>query len=113
EMLQSFIAYLRGAGLDARWLVIPGDPDFFRVTKRLHNHLHGWVGDGGELDDEAHATYVKALLPSAEDLAAQVRPGDVVILHDPQTAGLVTAMRGAGTHVIWRCHVGQDEPDDL
>jgi trehalose synthase len=42
-----------------------------------------------------------------------VREGDVVILHDPQTAGMVDAMRGAGAAVIWRCHVGLDHPNEL
>jgi trehalose synthase len=37
----------------------------------------------------------------------------VVILHDPQTAGLVEAMHAAGAAVIWRCHVGLDNPNDL
>src|SRR5919201_6525485 len=50
EMLRSLIAYARGAGLDARWLVIPGSPEFFRITKRLHNRLHGYEGDGEALD---------------------------------------------------------------
>src|SRR5271166_4849974 len=45
EMLRSLIGYARGAGLDARWLAVPGDADFFRVTKRLHNRLHGHEGD--------------------------------------------------------------------
>src|SRR6266403_1968088 len=30
EMLQSLLAYTRGAGIDARWLVIQGDETFFR-----------------------------------------------------------------------------------
>src|SRR5436305_1023269 len=47
EMLQSLLAYVRGMGIDARWLVIGGDPAFFKVTKRLHNYLHGDPGDGG------------------------------------------------------------------
>src|SRR5438094_6990080 len=46
EMLQSLLAYARGAGIDARWLVLRGDSDFFQVTKRLHNFLHGDRGDG-------------------------------------------------------------------
>ena len=54
EMLRSLIGYARGAGLDARWLVIDGDADFFRVTKRLHNHLHG-ADDGGELGERERA----------------------------------------------------------
>ena len=31
-------------------------PDFFRVTKRLHNRLHGDAGDGGPLGDAERAT---------------------------------------------------------
>src|ERR1700730_16578445 len=57
EMLRSLISYCRGAGLDARWLVIPGNPEFFRVTKRIHNHLHGAAGDGGRLAREARGAY--------------------------------------------------------
>src|SRR2546428_7379870 len=44
EMLRSFVAYSRGAGLDVRWTVIAGTPDFFAVTKRIHNFLHGEPG---------------------------------------------------------------------
>lgn len=47
EMLRSLIGYVRGAGLDARWVTIGGDAEFFRLTKRLHNRLHGYAGDGG------------------------------------------------------------------
>src|SRR3990170_1243385 len=61
EMLQSLLAYARGAGVDARWLVISGNPAFFQVTKRLHNHLHGAEGDGGPLGDEEHVIYDQAL----------------------------------------------------
>src|SRR5690242_19895099 len=50
EMLRSLISYILGAGLTARWVVVPAEPDFFRVTKRIHNHLHGAPGDGGALD---------------------------------------------------------------
>jgi trehalose synthase len=37
-----------------------------------------------------------------------VRPGDVVILHDAQTAGLVAALGARGATVVWRCHIGAD-----
>lgn len=49
EMLASLLAFTRGAGVDTRWVVVGGDPHFFRVTKRLHNRLHGAIGDGGPL----------------------------------------------------------------
>src|SRR3712207_8112728 len=48
EMLRSLLAYSRGAGVDTRWVVIEGDPEFFDVTKRIHNRLHGSEGDGGD-----------------------------------------------------------------
>jgi hypothetical protein len=40
EMLRSLLAYTRGAGVDSRWGVIEGEPEFFALTKRLHNCLH-------------------------------------------------------------------------
>jgi trehalose synthase len=113
EMLRSLIGYVRGAGLDARWLTIPGDAEFFRVTKRIHNHLHGFAGDGGSLDQEAREAYERSLAPTADELAAMVRPGDLVILHDPQPAGLAWRVRRAGAIVVWRCHVGLDTPNRL
>src|SRR4030088_2028980 len=51
ELLQSLLAYARGAGVDARWLVIEGSPEFFIVTKRIHNRLHGSLGDRGPLGE--------------------------------------------------------------
>ncbi len=108
ELLTSMLAYARGAGVDNRWVVIEGNPDFFHVTKRIHNHLHGSPGDGGELGDEERAIYESVMAANADDLASMVRPGDIVYLHDPQTAGLTCAVRDVGAHVVWRCHVGLD-----
>ncbi len=47
ELLQTLLAYARGVGIDARWVVIKGNPGFFAITKRIHNHLYGSIGDGG------------------------------------------------------------------
>lgn len=111
EMLQVLLAYARGAGVDTRWLVVSGEPEFFRITKRLHNVLHGSAGDGGALGDAEQEVYRRVLAPQAAELAALVRPGDLVILHDPQTAGLAEALDGSGAAVLWRCHIGADRPD--
>jgi trehalose synthase len=111
ELLESLVAYARGAGVDVRWGVIEGSPEFFTVTKRIHNRLHGAEGDGGALDDEAHRIYQQTAEVNLKAFAARVRDGDVVIVHDPQPAGLIEAARTAGAVVIWRCHVGLDRPN--
>jgi trehalose synthase len=113
EMLQSLLAYARGAGVDVRWLTIGGNEGFFRVTKRIHNQLHGAPGDGGELGEDERGIYEGALGGNAEELAELVRPGDIVYLHDPQTAGMIEPMRRRGARVVWRCHVGLDNPNEL
>jgi trehalose synthase len=110
ELLQTLLAYARGLGIDARWQVIRGEPAFFAVTKRIHNHLYGSAGDGGPLGAAERRTYEATLRGNAAELATTVRPGDVVLLHDPQTAGLAAAARQAGGIVVWRCHVGVDVP---
>ena len=113
EMLRSLIGYARGAGLDARWLVVGCDAEFFLITKRIHNRLHGDEGDGGALGEEERAIYERCCAANAELLATQVRARDVVLLHDPQTAGMIPRLLETGAPVIWRSHVGIDPPNDL
>jgi trehalose synthase len=111
EMLSVLLAYARGAGIDTRWLVVEGTPAFFDVTKRLHNRLHGAPGTG-ELDEAARETYADVTAANAEALAPLVRPDDVVLLHDPQTAGMVPHVVRTGARVVWRAHIGTDVPDE-
>jgi trehalose synthase len=113
EMLHALLPYVRGADVDTRWVVLPETDGFFAVTKRIHNRLHGHEGEGGALDDRARAAYERALAWCTGELSRLVAPGDVIYLHDPQTAGLAPAMRSAGLAVVWRCHVGVDRPNDL
>jgi trehalose synthase len=113
EMLVSLLAYAKGAGVDARWQVIAGNDPFFALTKRIHNNLHNAAGDGGELGDEAREIYEDALRPNIEEFSKLVKPEDVVIVHDPQPAGLVGPLKEMGVPVIWRCHVGIDTPSEV
>ncbi len=106
EMLQVLLPLTRGADIDARWLVIDGDPEFFDITKRMHHRLHGEPGDDGKLDVAETGHYEAVMRRNANDLAAVVVEGDVVILHDPQTAGLAESLSAREIPVVWRCHVG-------
>jgi len=112
EMLRALLPYARGAGVDVRWLVLSESDGFFDLTKRIHNRLHGDAGEGEKLDDAARQLYASASERSAAELRRLVAPGDVIYLHDPQPAGLVPAMKEEGLAVVWRCHIGVDEPND-
>ncbi len=112
EMLQSLVAYARGAGVDTRWSIIDGDPDFFVLTKRIHHKLHGSAGDGGPLGPAEREVYERVTRANAERLASEVQAGDIVLLHDPQTAGMVPLLADRGVHRIWRSHIGIDEPNE-
>src|SRR5215472_11892992 len=91
EMLQVIVGYVAGFGIPIRWTTIGGDPEFFGITKRLHNQVHGSTG-GAEPVGKADAHhYEQVLAANADELLTEVRPGDVAILHDPQTAGLTHA----------------------
>ena len=112
EMLHVLLGYVSGIGIDNTWLVIQGRPDFFDVTKRVHNHLYGGSGDGGPLGPSEHEIYEATLAPECDALTSHVRPGDIIVLHDPQTAGLAERAKQLGCHIVWRCHVGIDEQNE-
>jgi trehalose synthase len=113
ELLRSSLPHWRAAGIDQHWAVVTADPAFFRVTKRIHNHLHGHPGDGGELGERERRVYERALALNAAELVHRLSPGDIVVLHDPQTAGLLPAVKATGAIVVWRSHVGADRPNPL
>lgn len=108
EMLHVLLRYCIGAGLPTRWAIAEGDPRFFEITKRLCLRLYGSAGDGGPLGDAERAWYDAITEHNATGELERVAPGDVVVVHDPQPAGLIPRLRSRGARVIWRCHVGSD-----
>jgi trehalose synthase len=101
ELLRGLARHQRAA-----WAVIAGTADFYAVTKYLHHLLHGRA-DPALLDDLALLrTYRATLAPQAEWFARRLTPGDVVVLHDPQTLGLAPGIKAAGARVVWHCHIG-------
>jgi trehalose synthase len=105
EMLQALVGYVKDLDIPIGWLVVTGDAQFFATTKRLHNQIHGNLA-GGPLGAAEADHYTQMLAANAVELLNRIRPGDLVLLHDPQTAGLAAPLLRAGTRVVWRCHIG-------
>jgi trehalose synthase len=113
QLLRTLLPYWRGAGIDVRWMVLRGSAEFFRVTKRFHNHLQGQAGDGDVLGLDELTTLDRAAHHHARALAPLLAPGDVVVLNDPQTAAMSVPLARAGAKVIWSCHVGIDNDNEF
>jgi len=111
EMLQVLVGYVEDLGVAIRWLVIHGDADFFAITKRVHNGIHGH-GNAAGLGAAEADHYTRVLAANAVELLERVQPGDIVLLHDPQTAGLAAPLVEAGALVLWRCHIGADTTNE-
>ena len=110
-MLQVLVGYVKDIGISVRWSVITGDAEFFALTKNLHNHLHGDAGSGPLTQANADH-YRQILAANAVELIEEIQPGDLMLLHDPQTAGLIAPLVAAGARVVWRSHIGVDWEDD-
>jgi len=105
EMLQVLVGYVTDLDIPIGWLVITGDAEFFAITKRLHNQIHGARAGGPLGAAEAHH-YTRMLTANAVELLGRIQPGDIALLHDPQTAGLAGPLARAGARVVWRSHIG-------
>jgi len=111
EMLQVLVGYVNDLDIPIGWLVVTGDAEFFAITKRVHNQIHGDLA-GGPLGPAAAHHYTRMLTANAAELLDRIQPGDVALLHDPQTAGLAEPLARAGAHVVWRCHIGVSWEND-
>lgn len=103
ELLSSLTLLQQALGIRADWRLIQGSPDFFSVTKKLHNALQGADID---LDQSKKDVYEGVIGQNAMrmDLSA-----DVVVVHDPQPLPLMRHFRRCGPW-IWRCHVDLSQP---
>jgi trehalose synthase len=116
ELLPAQIALFRDLGVDTRWLVMETNrQEFFALTKRVHNMIHGaGTREGGgqqEFTAADRALYEDVSRANAEALLQHVRPDDVLLIHDPQPlgAGARVKRRHPGLRAVWRCHIGLEE----
>src|SRR5262249_60628618 len=87
EMMPREVSMLRELGVDTRWVVVdPREPEFFALTKRLHNLIHG-SGDP-ILSDADRMLYDRGSGRVADELLPRLAAGDGPLVHDPQPLGL-------------------------
>ena len=104
EILIRMVPLLQELGVDARWEVIKGDAAFYETTKAMHNALHG-------VEVPFTDRMREAFLDTTGRNAALVNlDADVVVIHDPQPAGLVNGRAAKGGRWIWRCHIDLSRP---
>ncbi|MFP3345826.1 MAG: glycosyltransferase [Sulfolobaceae archaeon] len=102
EILSKLVPLMKELGINTDWKIIRGDPEFFKVTKSFHNSLQNGLG---ELSQDAFEIYRKWQEINGNELDLDY---DVVFIHDPQPAGLIT-FRKKGKW-IWRCHIDISNP---
>lgn len=102
EILNRMVPLLREMGVDARWEVIKGGEQFFAVTKKMHNALHG---RGERFTGEELEVFIAA---GRKNLAEMDLNADIVFIHDPQPIVLIE--KKTQNRWIWRCHVDVSDP---
>lgn len=108
EILENLIPLLRESGVDAEWVTIHGDNEFFRVTKSVHNALHG-APIAVKLDMLNH--YLKVNEQNATEMEEIFNEADFVVVHDPQPAAMIKYFPKRKGKWIWRCHIDVSTPN--
>jgi trehalose synthase len=103
EILNRLVPLMREIGVEARWDVIRGGEEFFAITKKLHNALHGEPLTITQQDQDVFRETTE------ENLRTLELCDDLVFIHDPQPVQLVQA-RKRGSRWMWRCHIDLSAP---
>ena len=99
EILNRMIPLLRELGIDAKWDVIKGGEQFFNVTKKIHNALHG-------APEEISSDMWDVFWTTGEQNSKEIPcTADIVFIHDPQPIALINQKDVKNNKWIWRCHV--------
>ncbi len=104
EILEHMVPLLNQLGVDARWDVITGNEEFFEVTKKFHNALHG---NDVKISSRDYALFEEVTKHNLDELKIY---GDILFIHDPQPVGLIAKKKEIAKKWIWRCHIDVSNP---
>lgn len=105
EILARIVPLYNQLGIKTKWEVIKGSNEFFGVTKAFHNALHGEKED---ISDQMFSIYNEATDLNLSEMSFDE---DIVVIHDPQPAGLISAKDKSHAKWIWRCHIDTSTPN--
>ena len=106
EILDHLVPLVNQLGVDMRWDVIHGNNEFFTITKKIHNAIHG-VQENITSDD--FDLFMETTRQNARTLKLY---GDIIFVHDPQPIALVDQKERIGRKWAWRCHIDASSPDE-
>jgi trehalose synthase len=104
QLLSSLTLLLNSLDIKTGWRVIHGPPDFFSVTKKIHNALQGGNINLTNRKKHVYETVVY------ENAIRNHLDHDLVIIHDPQPLPMINHYRKKSPWV-WRCHVDLSAPN--
>ncbi|MCK4579999.1 MAG: glycosyltransferase, partial [Dehalococcoidia bacterium] len=104
QLLSSLTLLMNGLGIRTGWRVVHGPPDFFSITKKMHNALQG-----GKINLTARKRqlYEQVIY---ENAIRNHLDHNVIIVHDPQPLPMITHYR-KNCPWIWRCHIDLSRPN--
>lgn len=103
EILHRMIPILNDIGIKTRWEVIEGDPEFFDITKKIHNALQG---KPEEITPSMWEHHFEVNRRNSEQISLEA---DFAFIHDPQPAPLIR-FKPEGGRWAWRCHIDLSAP---
>jgi trehalose synthase len=105
ELLSSMSLLMNSVWIKTGWRIIQGAPDFFSITKKMHNALQG---DEINLSDRKMEIYEETLYENA--VRNHLESHNLVIIHDPQPLPMINHYKKNGPW-IWRCHIDLTNPN--
>jgi trehalose synthase len=106
-LLGSLSLLMNSLGIMCGWRVIQGSPDYFSVTKKIHNALQGGDFNMTELKKKI---FEEVVYENA--VRNHLQHHDRVIIHDPQPLPMIQHYP-ARSPWIWRCHIDLTNPHPI
>ena len=103
EILTKMIPIMESLGINIKWEIIKGNEEFYKVTKKFHNALHGVKEDFSQKDFEIFTETNNSNIEKID------MDKDIVFIHDPQPIGLIKAKKD--NKWFWRCHIDLTNSD--